>query len=180
MPPGTREALIDAAERLLDEGGLPAVTLRAVGAQAGVSHNAPYKHFADREALLAAVATRELARYADIAADSSIREFLRWQVESAAAHPARFKLVYGPWKTASDELVETAHQATEALHAAVERAQADGELPAGNRDRVASLLRATAHGAADLALAGHLARDGKGKADPIDVVDDLLAALRAR
>ncbi|NUQ86967.1 MAG: helix-turn-helix transcriptional regulator, partial [Glycomyces artemisiae] len=56
----TREALIDVAARLLDEGGTDAVTLRQVGHGAGVSHNAPYKHFAGKEALLAAVAAREL------------------------------------------------------------------------------------------------------------------------
>ena len=54
----TRRALIDAAAELLDEGGPEAVTLRAVGARAGVSRGAPYGHFRDKEHLLAAVATR--------------------------------------------------------------------------------------------------------------------------
>ena len=54
----TRRALIDAAAELLDEGGPEAVTLRAVGARAGVSRGAPYGHFPDKEHLLAAVATR--------------------------------------------------------------------------------------------------------------------------
>src|SRR4051812_41063542 len=62
---GTRETLIDVATRLLDAGGVEAVTLREVGHQAGVSHNAPYKHFANKEALLAAVAARELTGHVD-------------------------------------------------------------------------------------------------------------------
>ena len=62
MVPKTRDALVAAAAQLLDEGGPEAVTLREVGHRAGVSHNAPYKHFADKEALLAAVAARELDR----------------------------------------------------------------------------------------------------------------------
>jgi AcrR family transcriptional regulator len=53
----TRRALLDAAAELLDEGGPDAVTLRAVGARAGVSRSAPYGHFPDKEHLLAAVAT---------------------------------------------------------------------------------------------------------------------------
>ena len=53
----TRRALLDAAAELLDEGGPDAVTLRAVGARAGVSRGAPYGHFADKDHLLAAVAT---------------------------------------------------------------------------------------------------------------------------
>ncbi|GIF22952.1 AcrR family transcriptional regulator [Actinoplanes tereljensis] len=54
----TRRALLDAAAELLDEGGPDAVTLRAVGARAGVSRGAPYGHFPDKEHLLAAVAAR--------------------------------------------------------------------------------------------------------------------------
>ena len=52
----TRGALIDQAAQLLDGGGLEAVTLREVGARAGVSRGAPYRHFADKEGLLTAVA----------------------------------------------------------------------------------------------------------------------------
>jgi AcrR family transcriptional regulator len=59
---GTRDDLIEVATGLLDRGGVAAVTLREVGRLAGVSHNAPYKHFADKQALLAAVAARDLAR----------------------------------------------------------------------------------------------------------------------
>ena len=58
----TRRALLDAAADLLDEGGPDAVTLREVGARAGVSRGAPYGHFADKESLLTAVATESLDR----------------------------------------------------------------------------------------------------------------------
>src|SRR5437762_9411798 len=61
----TRRALLDAAADLLDEGGPDAVTLREVGARAGVSRGAPYGHFADKESLLTAVATESLDRLAD-------------------------------------------------------------------------------------------------------------------
>ncbi|MET0493305.1 MAG: TetR/AcrR family transcriptional regulator [Actinoplanes sp.] len=61
----TRRALIDAAAELLDLGGLDAVTLRAVGARAGVTRGAPYTHFADKERLLIEVGTRAWARLAD-------------------------------------------------------------------------------------------------------------------
>jgi AcrR family transcriptional regulator len=179
MPSPTRELLIDAAEHLLDTGGPGAVTLRAVGARAGVSHNAPYKHFASREALLAAVAARELARRAAADPDDDVRARLHRYVDWARRHPARFKLVFGPWSIASEELGVAASAALAALHETVVHAQARGELPAGDPERLAALLRATAHGAADLAAAGHLARDGKGHADPDDLIDDLLDHLRA-
>ncbi|MGX7704483.1 TetR/AcrR family transcriptional regulator [Methylobacterium sp. Gmos1] len=52
-----RRSLIAAARELLRAGGVEAVTLREAARLAGVSHNAPYRHFASREALLAALAT---------------------------------------------------------------------------------------------------------------------------
>src|SRR5215211_6045080 len=51
-----RRALLDAALALLRASGLDALTLRAVARAAGVSQTAPYRHFADRAALLAGVA----------------------------------------------------------------------------------------------------------------------------
>lgn len=61
----TRRALIEAAAELLDLGGLDAVTLRAVGARAGVTRGAPYTHFADKESLLIEIGTRAWERLAD-------------------------------------------------------------------------------------------------------------------
>ncbi|MDQ3996358.1 MAG: TetR/AcrR family transcriptional regulator, partial [Gemmatimonadota bacterium] len=51
-----RRALVDAAIPLLRDGGPEALTLRAVARAAGVSQTAPYRHFADRAELVAAVA----------------------------------------------------------------------------------------------------------------------------
>src|SRR5437660_10582412 len=53
-----REALVEAGVELARTGGPNAVLLRAVSRQAGVSHNAAYRHFANHEDLLAAVAER--------------------------------------------------------------------------------------------------------------------------
>ncbi|MHB8450894.1 MAG: TetR/AcrR family transcriptional regulator [Mycobacteriales bacterium] len=59
-----REALVDAALALARPAGPEAVVLRAVARQAGVSHNAAYRHFADRDALLRAVCERCMSRLA--------------------------------------------------------------------------------------------------------------------
>lgn len=53
-----REALVEAGLALAREGGPSAVVLRAVSREAGVSHNAAYRHFANQEDLVAAVAER--------------------------------------------------------------------------------------------------------------------------
>jgi AcrR family transcriptional regulator len=179
----TRDRLIEAATALLDEGGPAAVTLREVGRLAGVSHNAPYKHFGGKEDLLAAVAARELSRMDGVTAPSAasaadglrggMHSYVRW----AMRYPARFKLTFGPWQHDFEELGKAADSARAALVAAVESAQREDALPAGDPDRVAALILAAAHGAADLAISGHLSRTGKGHASAEDLVDDLLRHL---
>ena len=57
-----RQALIEAGVELARSGGPNAVLLRAASRQAGVSHNAAYRHFANHEDLLAAVAQRCMQR----------------------------------------------------------------------------------------------------------------------
>ena len=53
-----RQVLLEAAISLIGEVGPKAFTLREVARRAGVSHNAPYRHFQDRDELLAAVRTQ--------------------------------------------------------------------------------------------------------------------------
>lgn len=57
-----REALVEAGVELARTGGPAAVLLRAASRQAGVSHNAAYRHFANQEDLVAAVAERCMSR----------------------------------------------------------------------------------------------------------------------
>ncbi|THV40870.1 TetR/AcrR family transcriptional regulator [Glycomyces buryatensis] len=177
----TREAMVGAAAQLLDEGGVEAVTLRDVGRLVGLSHNAPYKHFAGKEALLAAVAARELQGLHSALSESPrapLRTVLHDYIDWALRYPARFKLVFGPWTIDSDELAEAATLTQSSFLDLVATAQADGALPPGDTVRLASLLRALTHGAADLALAGHMNGEGKGNASPAELVDDLLGYLR--
>jgi AcrR family transcriptional regulator len=178
-----RESLITAAAHLLDHGGPAAVTLREVGRAAGVSHNAPYKHFTDKDDLLAAIASRELTRQNRVtepaAAPASARTLMIGYVRWALRYPERFKLTFGRWTRDSAELGEAATHSRGVLVAAVQAAQAAGELPSGDPERLTALLLAVAHGAADLALSGHLAADGKRRADPEDLIADLFDYLGA-
>ncbi|HEY0692401.1 MAG TPA: TetR/AcrR family transcriptional regulator [Kribbella sp.] len=185
---GTREDLVEAATRLLDEGGVAAVTLREVGRLAGVSHNAPYKHFADKEALLAVVAARDLDRHAELiqqaikrkrTAQSALSEAMSRYISWALDYPERFRLVFGRWTVGSPELIAAAERAQANLVGLVQAAQEAGSLPAADPVRLASLVRSVAHGAADLAASGHLSAEGKGHASPQQLVDDLLAYLKA-
>jgi AcrR family transcriptional regulator len=180
MAASTRDALVDAAAQLLDEGGLDAVTLREVGHRAGVSHNAPYKHFTGKEALLAAVAARELTRQgAAMATAATLQSVLHGYIAWALAHPARFHLVFGAWTTGSPELAAAAQAARDTLIALVVTQQRAGRLPGGDPERLAALLQALAHGAVALALTGHLSPGGKGNATPSDLIDELITHLTA-
>jgi AcrR family transcriptional regulator len=64
-----REALIAAATQLAAEHGPDAVVLREAARRVGVSHNAAYRHFADRDALLRAVSARAMTEFGQLMAD---------------------------------------------------------------------------------------------------------------
>ncbi len=165
----TRELLVQVAGALLEEEGLEAVTLREVGRRAGLSRSAPYRHFASKEGLLAAVAAADLRA-------------LRTQVEAAAAgaaaggplarvgamagaylafsreHPQRYRLVFSPVQRKREDpaLRAAAEAAVAAFAAAVARAVRAGELPTADPRALAALLVSTLHGAAELERTGHL------------------------
>lgn len=149
-----RAALIAAAEALLEKSGLEGVSLREAARVAGVSHNAPYRHFPSREALLAAVAAAGFARLAAAmdAADPGSRGACRAYLGFAAAHPALYRLMFGPGlsKDAHPELRQAAGAAMRPLRA-ISAAGASREAAVG----VWALL----HGLAVLLADGQLADD---------------------
>lgn len=98
-----RQTLLDAAEALLEERGVGALTLREVAKAAGVSHAAPYHHFDSLESLLAAIAERGFAALADdmaAAQSPDMRERMldicEAYVRFALRSPERFRLMFGP------------------------------------------------------------------------------------
>src|SRR3954469_24156481 len=109
-----RRALIQAGLKLLAEGGVAALSLRAAAQLAGVSHAAPYRHFRDKDALVAAIAeegfkllTRRMRE--EIANERAgaepgrhppgvverLRAAGRGYVSFAVEHPAYFRTVFG-------------------------------------------------------------------------------------
>ena len=168
----TRERLIDAAAALLDEGGESAVTLRAVGKAAGVSQNAPYRHFDDRSALLAAVAVRDFQALAGSFSEvrrqrvkpltklrRALGSFLRYGQES----PARYRLLYSDPAIAArqGELEQAALDSFTEFAAIVAECQAAGDLPSTPAADLAGLIFASAHGLIDLESGGRM-RTEKG------------------
>ena len=64
-PTDLRRRVLDTSAAILASEGVAALSLREVARRAGVSHQAPYKHYADREAVLAALAEEGFTRLAD-------------------------------------------------------------------------------------------------------------------
>src|SRR3954468_24870935 len=88
-------ALLRAAGRTLEKRGIGALSLRELARRAGVSHNAPYRHFPDRQALLAALAAEGFAVLGDALAHTSGRAMGEAYVRFALEHPQRFRLMFG-------------------------------------------------------------------------------------
>ena len=186
---GTRSALLAAAGYLLERRGIGAVTLRAVGERAGVSRQAPYRHFADKSELLAVLATGYfglLARHMDEAAEAAgddpaerLEAMSEVYVRFALENPSRYRMMFGLKAQGQDH--QEIHEASRALHERIVRVVAEcqeaDELPPGDPIELAALLYATGHGAIDLALSGH-AEEDKGLGDPMELVRVLLDRLR--
>jgi AcrR family transcriptional regulator len=155
--------LLDAAATLLDEGGLDAVTLREVGARAGVSRGAPYGHFADKEELLAAlaieswvaVAERLRALRRDDALDvrGRLRGALREILELARDRPSLYALMFVAPSREPGRLIDAAAGAQDEFLAIVGDAVGnEGARPRG------ALLMSSAHGIASMESSGQLDR----------------------
>lgn len=99
-----RRALLDAGTAMLEAGGLAALSLREVARKAGVSHNAPYRHFADREALLAGIATAGFDALGAAMAEAKGDRLAVGvaYVQFALARPRLFDLMFGPTLNPAD------------------------------------------------------------------------------
>ena len=114
-------SLRQAAREILEEEGLAALSLRSVARRAGVSHAAPYRHYASREALLADVAVEGLAE-------------LRGEIAHAAAAPGD--------RAETIVRVGRAYMRFAVRHAGLLRLMFGSELP--NRTGFPGLTEATA------------------------------------
>lgn len=164
---GTSAALLAAASDLLTQGGPAYVTLREVGARAGVSRTAPYRHFRDKDDLLSAIAAENLDfmgssmrnAAADIGAGgTALYRACLGYVTAAMRRPAHYRLVFGDFQIGnpSKALQEAADRCVAYLYELVAEAQGDGTLIAGDIRDIAALLWAALHGLVDLTLASHL------------------------
>lgn len=91
-----RRGLMDAAVTLIDIRGRQALTLRETARRAGVSEAAPYRHFANLDELLGAVAIEGYDMLlADLDAVTSAKALREAYLDFAADFPGRYELMFG-------------------------------------------------------------------------------------
>jgi AcrR family transcriptional regulator len=165
-----RRALLQAAVRTIRHHGVEALTLRGVGSALGVSRTALYRHFADKAALLAAVAA-EGFRMLRVALSES------WErgghgrggfgamglayLQFAVAHQSHYRVMFGAdlLGVANVELTEEGAAAFQLLVDAIVALQREQLARRDDPEQMARFVWATVHGVAMLAIDGRLGND---------------------
>ena len=186
-----RRALLDEALVIIQHDGVDGLTLREIGARVGVSRTALYRHFADKPALLAAVATEGFR---------TLREALRsaWEdggrgpagkqamgvayVRFAIGNPSHYRVMFSRFLDAcppDPELAAEAEGAFQVLVEAVAALQRDGLLRADDTVLMARFVWSVVHGVAMLAIDGQLPGPGDVEALVGYALERLSAGIRA-
>ena len=163
-----REELITASLQLIEAEGIGAVSLRRVAREAGVSPGAPYHHFADRSALLAAITVRgsalleqELHQARDQAATpaDALAALIGTYVRFAGQNPAYIHLMLRPELSHPEnhpEVQAAGEGAIALLTEVVRDCQAEGSAPPGDPATLTGLVWALSIGIVTLWLDGPL------------------------
>ena len=167
-----RTALFEAALALLAEDGSDALSLRAVARRAGVSAMAPYRHYPDKQSLLAAVALhgfrclREVLQQADrgdAAGQPLVAQAVAY-VRFALENPALFRLMFGLKLQGNHPELVTAG---EAAYGVLSGRIASGAARGGDNEARALGCWALVHGLAGLFLDGQVSDRVSGSEDEV-------------
>jgi AcrR family transcriptional regulator len=183
-----RAELLFCAERKLEQTGVARLSLREVAREVGVSHGAPRQHFADKQALLDALAVDglerlggELDRGLSQAAetfDDRLVAFAQVYVRFASRHPVLHTLMFaGTDRTDRPALRAANDRAFAAPSALITDALAHGDIADDDPDRVAMAVLATLQGLAAVITSGMI---GDRPADTViaGTVETLIHGLR--
>jgi AcrR family transcriptional regulator len=156
-----RSAILDAAARQLREHGADQLSLRDLAREVGVSHAAPRRHFADRQALLDALAEAGFVRLGealrtalaeagdafDVRVHRAVLAFARFATENAALLEL---MNSGKHRPGATRLAEAAEAAFGQVSELIEEGQECGALEHGDPERIGIILYATVQGLATM------------------------------
>lgn len=167
-----RTTLIEEGLKLIAEKGVRALTLREIGAQAGVSRMAAYRHFTDKEDLLAAIAEAGFVKFNDAiqtARDTAKGAFPERLTAMAFAYvrfateqPAYIAVMFGRGVNFGRK-TEAGDRAFGTLVETIQEGQATGYVRAGDPVLLAQVVWSQVHGMSLLHLASDLSEDGIGR-----------------
>lgn len=191
MPKTTdlRQKVLDASLTLIGEGGLDRLSMREAARKAGVSHQAPYHHFGDREAILAALAGEGFLKLGQAlsragsqsAADpvKAVEAMGRAYVDFALRNPAYFQAMFRADAVPLDNYPEARRIEDEAFGGLVEGVgQAFADQPPETQRAIAVACWAMVHGLATLILEGSMARKLKiPKARQKQIADEVIGTF---
>lgn len=160
-----KAALVVSAVNILRREGAEALTLRAVAKATGVSATAPYRHFPDRRALIAAVAEegfRSLGRamgdgMQTAAGRLGLKGVALAYVRFAHENPAEYRVMFGPEVANTDDLPalrETGRSVLGFVAEGIRQLQQAGLVGPGDPALMAAATWATLHGVVMLSLDG--------------------------
>ncbi len=160
-----KNALIQAGVDILARDGIGALSLRSVAREAGVSHSAPYAHFSDKQALIAAISTEGFHRlHAQLETVSApLKEQPHNQITACARAYANFavqerdifNIMFSgvlEQEKAYPEFVEISTATAALLAGIVGSCQSAGIFPAGKTDLLSVVIWGQLHGIVTLAL----------------------------
>jgi len=167
-----RRALLDASLSLVTAHGVERFSLREAAREVGVSPAAAYRHFRDKDALLAALATEAFAHLAGWmeraisrapgAPGSPERETAAFvavghaYVEFSVQHPAHFRVMFGPWCQREDVVALEGRTPYEILVESLDALVACGALAPAKRAGAEVAAWSAVHGLASLVVDGVL------------------------
>lgn len=168
MAADLKTQVLEASVQLIAEQGLSGLSMREVARRAGVSHQAPYHYFADKESIVAALVERGFTLLADrleVAAKTkgTITQRLaktgREYVDFALDQPVYFRLMFRPELAQLGrfpEAVAAGGRAFAVLQALIEEKCAGQRVPPAKRDAMVSMHWGLVHGVSSLLVDGVL------------------------
>lgn len=171
-----RRALLDEALRTIQTHGVEHLTLRTVGERLGVSRTALYRHFADKQSLLAAVGKEGFRELRQTIADAweqngpgrtGFHAMGNAYVQFAVAHPSHYRVMFGGFIESAakdDDFVAAANSAFQLLVNALVEQQNAGNVRRDDPVLMARFVWALVHGTAMLVIDGQLAEAAQAAA----------------